>query len=216
MVGQRRHHHPSSAAAALAIMCLSLLGLARGKWTAGDTYARAWPPLLLGRGVDNRCQAPWAGAAMENAGQCAGTCGSLAPPPQFVCAVRGPALQTHHSYNPMTCCVHTHTGASTTTSQRATAAFAPSSGSWLRPRTSGSGSAGSRRTMRMSSAAQAPPAKKAEAGSSSGSGGGAYNMDDIVNVCKRRGFVFQSSEIYNGFNGFYDYGPLGGACLPAL
>ncbi|EWM27167.1 glycyl-trna synthetase [Nannochloropsis gaditana] len=36
-----------------------------------------------------------------------------------------------------------------------------------------------------------------------------YNMEDIVNVCKRRGFVFQSSEIYNGFNGFYDYGPLG-------
>jgi len=35
-------------------------------------------------------------------------------------------------------------------------------------------------------------------------------MEDIVNVCKRRGFVFQSSEIYNGFNGFYDYGPLGG------
>ncbi|KAJ1486581.1 hypothetical protein T484DRAFT_1789209, partial [Baffinella frigidus] len=36
-----------------------------------------------------------------------------------------------------------------------------------------------------------------------------FKMDDIVSVCKRRGFVFQSSEIYNGFNGFYDYGPLG-------
>jgi len=36
-----------------------------------------------------------------------------------------------------------------------------------------------------------------------------FNMEDIVSVCKRRGFVFQSSEIYNGFNGFYDYGPLG-------
>jgi len=36
-----------------------------------------------------------------------------------------------------------------------------------------------------------------------------YSMDEIVNVCKRRGFVFPSSEIYNGFNGFYDYGPLG-------
>lgn len=43
-----------------------------------------------------------------------------------------------------------------------------------------------------------------------------YSMDDIVNVCKRRGFVFQSSEIYNGFNGFYDYGPLGGEALPNL
>eukprot|EP00746_Dinoflagellata_sp_MGD_P167693 gnl/MRDRNA2_/MRDRNA2_98531_c0_seq1.p1 gnl/MRDRNA2_/MRDRNA2_98531_c0~~gnl/MRDRNA2_/MRDRNA2_98531_c0_seq1.p1 ORF type:complete len:641 (+),score=121.50 gnl/MRDRNA2_/MRDRNA2_98531_c0_seq1:102-2024(+) len=34
-------------------------------------------------------------------------------------------------------------------------------------------------------------------------------MDEIVSLCKRRGFVFPSSEIYNGFNGFYDYGPLG-------
>jgi glycyl-tRNA synthetase len=38
---------------------------------------------------------------------------------------------------------------------------------------------------------------------------GPVTMDTIVNLCKRRGFVFQSSEIYNGFNGFYDYGPLG-------
>jgi glycyl-tRNA synthetase len=41
-------------------------------------------------------------------------------------------------------------------------------------------------------------------------------MDDIVNVCKRRGFVFQSSEIYNGFNGFYDYGPLGGEAFAQI
>lgn len=34
-------------------------------------------------------------------------------------------------------------------------------------------------------------------------------MDDIVSLCKRRGFVFSSSDIYNGFAGFYDYGPLG-------
>ncbi len=34
-------------------------------------------------------------------------------------------------------------------------------------------------------------------------------MDDIVSLCKRRGFIFQSSEIYGGVNGFYDYGPLG-------
>lgn len=34
-------------------------------------------------------------------------------------------------------------------------------------------------------------------------------MDDIIGLCKRRGFVFPSSEIYNGFAGFYDYGPLG-------
>lgn len=35
------------------------------------------------------------------------------------------------------------------------------------------------------------------------------NLEDIVSLCKRRGFVFQSSEIYGGLAGFYDYGPLG-------
>jgi hypothetical protein len=35
------------------------------------------------------------------------------------------------------------------------------------------------------------------------------SMDDIVSLCKRRGFIFPSSEIYNGYAGFYDYGPLG-------
>ncbi|HEX9074225.1 MAG TPA: glycine--tRNA ligase [Anaerolineae bacterium] len=34
-------------------------------------------------------------------------------------------------------------------------------------------------------------------------------MDTIVSLCKRRGFVFQSSEIYGGIGGFWDYGPLG-------
>lgn len=34
-------------------------------------------------------------------------------------------------------------------------------------------------------------------------------MDAIVSLCKRRGFLFQSSEIYGGLNGFWDYGPLG-------
>ena len=34
-------------------------------------------------------------------------------------------------------------------------------------------------------------------------------MEAIVSLCKRRGFVFPSSEIYGGFNGFFDYGPLG-------
>ncbi len=36
-------------------------------------------------------------------------------------------------------------------------------------------------------------------------------MDDIVALCRRRGFIFQSSEIYGGINGFWDYGPLGTA-----
>lgn len=34
-------------------------------------------------------------------------------------------------------------------------------------------------------------------------------MEDIVSLCKRRGFVFQSSEIYGGQNGAWDYGPNG-------
>lgn len=34
-------------------------------------------------------------------------------------------------------------------------------------------------------------------------------MDQIVSLCKRRGFLFQSSEIYGGLQGFWDYGPLG-------
>jgi len=35
------------------------------------------------------------------------------------------------------------------------------------------------------------------------------DMETIVSLCKRRGFIFQSSEIYGGFGGFWDYGPLG-------
>ena len=37
----------------------------------------------------------------------------------------------------------------------------------------------------------------------------APSMDVFVSLCKRRGFVFQSSEIYGGIGGFWDYGPLG-------
>ncbi|MEM1330730.1 MAG: glycine--tRNA ligase [Planctomycetota bacterium] len=35
------------------------------------------------------------------------------------------------------------------------------------------------------------------------------SMDDIMALCKRRGFVYQASEIYGGIQGFWDYGPLG-------
>ncbi len=35
------------------------------------------------------------------------------------------------------------------------------------------------------------------------------SMEDIVSLCKRRGFIFPASEIYGGINGFWDYGPLG-------
>lgn len=35
------------------------------------------------------------------------------------------------------------------------------------------------------------------------------DMDKIVSVCQRRGFVFPSSDIYGGISGFWDYGPLG-------
>src|SRR5882762_6653126 len=36
-----------------------------------------------------------------------------------------------------------------------------------------------------------------------------HRMEKIVSLCKRRGFIFQSSEIYGGLNGSWDYGPLG-------
>jgi glycyl-tRNA synthetase len=35
------------------------------------------------------------------------------------------------------------------------------------------------------------------------------DMDKLVALCRRRGFIFQSSEIYGGISGFWDYGPLG-------
>jgi glycyl-tRNA synthetase len=41
------------------------------------------------------------------------------------------------------------------------------------------------------------------------SSSGAASMEKIVSLCKRRGFIFQSSEIYGGLNGAWDYGPLG-------
>ena len=34
-------------------------------------------------------------------------------------------------------------------------------------------------------------------------------MEELVALCKRRGFIFQSNEIYGGLQGLYDYGPLG-------
>src|SRR5437773_2544029 len=35
------------------------------------------------------------------------------------------------------------------------------------------------------------------------------DMEKLVALCRRKGFIFQSSEIYGGINGFWDYGPLG-------
>tara|TARA_B100000927_G_scaffold146656_1_gene118380 strand:+ start:1 stop:1356 length:1356 start_codon:yes stop_codon:yes gene_type:complete len=37
----------------------------------------------------------------------------------------------------------------------------------------------------------------------------AKSMDELVSLCKRRGFIFQSSEVYGGLQGMYDFGPLG-------
>ena len=39
--------------------------------------------------------------------------------------------------------------------------------------------------------------------------GDTQRMEKIVSLCKRRGIIFQSSEIYGGLNGAWDYGPLG-------
>ena len=41
-------------------------------------------------------------------------------------------------------------------------------------------------------------------------------MEKVVALCKRRGFVFQSSEIYGGVSGLYDYGPYGVALKRAI
>ena len=41
----------------------------------------------------------------------------------------------------------------------------------------------------------------------------AQDLDQIVNLCKRRGFVYPSGEIYGGFRSSYDYGPLGSLML---
>src|SRR5256885_2428410 len=38
---------------------------------------------------------------------------------------------------------------------------------------------------------------------------GAARMEKIVSLCKRRGVIFQSSEIYGGLKGCWDFGPLG-------
>ncbi|MDX2148322.1 MAG: glycine--tRNA ligase [Planctomycetota bacterium] len=38
---------------------------------------------------------------------------------------------------------------------------------------------------------------------------GHKSMDAIMALCKRRGFIYQASDIYGGINGFWDYGPLG-------
>src|SRR3990172_573631 len=37
----------------------------------------------------------------------------------------------------------------------------------------------------------------------------AVDMDTLTSLCKRRGFIFPSSEIYGGFESTWDYGPLG-------
>ncbi len=37
----------------------------------------------------------------------------------------------------------------------------------------------------------------------------ALTLEKLVSLCRRRGFLFQSSEIYGGLNGFWDYGPMG-------
>ncbi len=37
----------------------------------------------------------------------------------------------------------------------------------------------------------------------------AKSMQDLVSLCQRRGFIFQSAEIYGGMKGLYDFGPLG-------
>jgi len=37
----------------------------------------------------------------------------------------------------------------------------------------------------------------------------AKSMEELASLCKRRGFIFQSNDIYGGIKGLYDYGPMG-------
>ena len=37
----------------------------------------------------------------------------------------------------------------------------------------------------------------------------AKNMEELVSLCKRRGFIFQTNDIYGGIKGLYDFGPMG-------
>ena len=37
----------------------------------------------------------------------------------------------------------------------------------------------------------------------------AKTMEELVALCKRRGFIYQTNEIYGGLQGLFDYGPLG-------
>ena len=37
----------------------------------------------------------------------------------------------------------------------------------------------------------------------------AKKMEELVSLCKRRGFIYQTNELYGGMQGVYDYGPLG-------
>ena len=37
----------------------------------------------------------------------------------------------------------------------------------------------------------------------------AKNMEDLVSLCKRRGFIFPSNDVYGGMKGLYDFGPMG-------
>jgi glycyl-tRNA synthetase len=57
--------------------------------------------------------------------------------------------------------------------------------------------------------AQRPPSPSYGAASSPQRIRPVADMEKIVSLCKRRGFIFQSSEIYGGLNGLWDYGPLG-------
>ena len=58
-------------------------------------------------------------------------------------------------------------------------------------------------------AASRAPHSPSDSPSAAPAAAGTKSMDDIVALCRRRGFIFQSSEIYGWINGFWDYGPLG-------
>lgn len=111
---------------------------------------------------------------------------------------------------------HGHGGAPATVANTAVNVVAgSSSSSSTRRRTISGTTSAIRSTAEASDIAAATSSSKEDDGSTKSTTTISSNnisnlkMEDIVSLCKRRGIIFPSSEIYNGFAGFFDYGPLG-------
>jgi hypothetical protein len=94
-------------------------------------------------------------------------------------------------------------------SQRTAQAFLSKASRAAAPSRSASAITFSRRTLLSATTAPEETTKAANDDATETPPPSLPDMDEIVSLCKRRGIIFPSSEIYNGFAGFFDYGPLG-------